>query len=393
MRCTGINQEMKEGQSNLNPTAEQLGFLSFQILMMHIRIKPPGDQSAKHQFQLVLAGDVGATKTNLALFETNGNSFTAIARKQFVSKEYKTLTAIIKLFLKDKPSPQSVCLGVAGPVINERARLSNISWDIDSKELARYFKIKAVKLLNDLEANAYGLAMLNEEDVISIHSSKNPEPGNMALISPGTGLGEAGIYWDGTYYHPFATEGGHCDFAPRNEFDFELYNFLKKKFGHVSWERLVSGPGILNIYNFLRDKKKGKEPAWLRVKMNEGDPAAIISQHVQKSAICKETMEHFIRYLAHESANLVLKFKATGGLFIGGGIVPKITSLFAENDFYGSYCQGGRLDYLLEKAPVRIILNEETALLGAAWYGAKNHSVSTKPQESVLRKNFDKIEV
>lgn len=336
---------------------------------------------------------MGATKTNMALFETKGNSFTAIAKKQFLSKEYKNLTAIIKLFLKDKPSPQSVCLGVAGPVINERARLSNISWDIDSKELAKYFKIKFVKVLNDLEANAYGLAMLDEEDFIAVHSSKNPEPGNMALIAPGTGLGEAGMYWDGKYYYPFATEGGHCDFAPQNEFDFELYNFLKKKFGHVSWERLVCGPGIVNIYNFLRDKKKRKEPEWLARKINEGNAAAIISQHIEKSAICKETMEHFIRYLAYECANLVLKFKATGGLFIGGGIAPKITSLFAENDFYGSYCQGGRLDYLLEKVPIKIILNEETALLGTAWYGAKNHDVSTTPRKSVYRKNFDKTEV
>jgi len=359
---------------------------------MLIKIKPSGDHSKKDQFQLVLAGDVGATKTNFALFETKGNSFTEVARKQFASKEYKNLAAIIKLFLKDKPFPQSVCLGVAGPVINERVRLSNISWDIDSKELAKYFKIKPVKLLNDLEANAYGLAMLNEEDVISIHLEKNPEPGNMALIAPGTGLGEAGMYWDGKYHHPFATEGGHCDFAPHNEFDFELYNYLKKKFGHVSWERLVCGPGIVNIYNFLRDKKKRKEPDWLTVKMNDGDAAAIISQHVEKSAICKETMDHFIRYLSYESANLVLKFKATGGLFIGGGIAPKITSLFAENYFYSSYCQGGRLDYLLEKVPIKIILNEETALLGAAWYGANNHSASTTPRTSV-RKNFDKIEV
>jgi glucokinase len=360
---------------------------------MLIQISPPGDHPLKDQSQLVLAGDVGATKTNLALFETKGNSFTAIAKKQFVSSEYKNLTAIIKLFLKDQPSPHSVCLGVAGPVINGRALLSNISWDINSKELAKHFKIKRVKLLNDLEVNAYGLAMLNEEDVISIHPGKNPEPGNMALIAPGTGLGEAGMYWDGKYYHPFATEGGHCDFAPRNEFDFELYNFLKKKFGHVSWERLVCGPGIVNIYNFLRDKKKRKEPDWLTIKMREGDQAAIISQHVGKSAICKETMEHFIRYLAYESANLVLKFKATGGLFIGGGIAPKITSLFAENDFYGSYCQGGRLDYLLQKVQIKIILNEETALLGAAWYGAKNLSLLTMPGKSVSRKNFGKIGV
>jgi glucokinase len=166
--------------------------------------------------------------------------------------------------------------------------------------------------------------MLNQKDVISVHSVKNAEQGNVALISHGTGLGEAGMYWGGEYYHPFATEGGHCDFAPRNEFDFELYNFLKKKFGHVSWEQLICGPGIVNIYHFLRDKKKRKEPEWLMKRMKEGDAAAIISQHVDKSAICKETMEHFIRYLAWESANLVLKFKATGGCLPVVKLPPKL---------------------------------------------------------------------
>ncbi len=339
---------------------------------MLLPIKSYNKLPIKEESQIVLAGDVGATKTNLALFKTKGNAIVSIAKKEFASKEYKNITEMIEVFLQEAPVTDSVCFGVAGPVMKGRAKLSNLLWDIDGNQLARYFKIKKVKLINDLEANAYGLAMLNQKDVASVHSVKNAEKGNVALISPGTGLGEAGMYWDGEYYHPFATEGGHCDFAPRNEFDFELFNYLKKKFGHVSWERLICGPGIVNIYNFLRDKKKRKEPEWLMKKMKEGDAAAIISQHVDKSAICKETMEHFIRYLAYESANIVLKFKATGGLYIGGGIAPKIISLFSSNHFYDSFCQVGRLKYLLEKVPIKIILNPQTALLGAAWYGAKN---------------------
>ena len=322
--------------------------------------------------QIVLAGDIGATKTNLALFKAQGNTIVALAEKEFHSKEYKNITEMTENFLRETPVPDTVCFGVAGPVINGRAKLSNILWDIEGPQLARHFKIKKVMLLNDLEANAYGLAMLTKKDVTSIQSSKNASQGNIALISPGTGLGEAGLYWDGRYYHPFATEGGHCDFAPRDEFDFELYNFLKKKFGHVSWERLICGPGILNIYNFLKLKKKRKEPEWLMKKMKVGDAAAIISQYVGKSAICNETMEHFIRYLACESANLVLKFKATGGLFIGGGIAPKIISLFNNNHFNDSFCQSGRLNYLLEKVTIKIIVNTQTALLGAAWYGFNN---------------------
>lgn len=308
---------------------------------MLLPIKSSKKLTTKDKSQIVLAGDVGATKTNLALFKTKGNAMVSIAKKELASKDYKNITEMVGVFLQEAPVPDSVCFGVAGPVMNGRVRLSNLLWDIDSRQLARHFKTKRVKLINDLEANSYGLSMLNQKDVISVHSAKNPEMGNVALISPGTGLGESGMYWDGEYYHPFASEGGHGDFAPRNEFDFELYNFLKKKFGHVSWERLICGPGIVNIYNFLRDKKKRKEPKWLMKKMKEGDVAAIISQHVDKSAICKETMEHFIRYLAWESANLVLKFKATGRLFIGGGIAPKIISLFTSNNFNGSFCQGG----------------------------------------------------
>lgn len=339
---------------------------------MLLQIRSSNKLTLKDKSRIVLAGDVGATKTNLALFNAKGNTIVSIAEQKFVSKEYKNITEIIEIFLKGIPIPDSICFGVAGPVMNGHAKLSNISWDIDSNELARYFNAKKVKLINDLEANAYGLAMLSEKDVASVHSVKNAEKGNVAIIAPGTGLGEAGMYWDGEYYHPFATEGGHCDFAPRSNFDFELYNYLKKKFGHVSWERLICGPGIVNIYNFLRDKKKWTEPVWLMKKIKEGDAAAIISQYVDKSAICKETMEHFIRYLAYESANIVLKFKASGGLFIGGGIAPKIISLFTNNNFYNSFCQSGRLNYLLEKVPIKIILNPQTALLGAAWCGAKN---------------------
>lgn len=320
----------------------------------------------------VLAGDVGATKTNLALFKMEEGHTTSLQEAQYKSNDYKDIIGLINAFIGDTlPCPDSICLGVAGPVLNGHAKLSNINWEIDRAELSNHFKIKNVTLINDLEATAYGLAMLNENDVKIIHKGDDNASGNAAIIAPGTGLGEAGLYWDGDYYHPFATEGGHCDFAPRNTFDFELYTFLQKKFGHVSWERLVCGPGIENIYQFLRDEKKREEPAWLKEEITHGDAAAVISGHVLQSEICKETMHLFIRFLAYESANLVLKLKSTGGLFIGGGIPPKIVSLFENNAFYDSFCQSGRLNYLLQKVPVKIILNTKTALLGAAFYGSK----------------------
>ncbi len=330
------------------------------------------ESKTNNKSSIVLAGDIGATKTNLALFKVDGDSVAPMKEAQYKSQEFTSFTQIADDFLHELSLPESVCIGVAGPVLNNRAKLTNLLWDIDGNEIAGHIGVKHVHLINDLEATAYGLAMLNEKDVAVIHVGNEAQIGNAAVIAPGTGLGEAGLYWDGNYYHPFATEGGHCDFAPRNEFDFELYTFLQKKFSHVSWERLVCGPGIVNIYHFLRDEKKREEPDWLKEKYKNGDAAAIISQHVEQSEICKETMQLFIRYLAYESANLVLKLKATGGLFIGGGIAPQIVSLLENNVFYSSFYQSGRLNPLLEKVPIKIILNTKTALLGAVYFGANN---------------------
>jgi glucokinase len=298
-----------------------------------------------------------------------------------LSHDFKNFIQLLEEFQKELPLPDSVCIGVAGPVLNGHAKLSNIGWEIDSKELSDQFGINNVHLINDLEATAYGLAMLTEKDITIIHKGSEMASGNAAIIAPGTGLGEAGLYWDGTSYHPFATEGGHSDFAPRSEFDFDLYLFLQKKFGHVSWERLLCGPGIVNIYQFLRNEKKREEPGWLNDKFKNADAAVIISQSVSQSEICRETMQLFIRYLAYESASLVLKFKSTGGLFIGGGIVPLIVPLFEANNFFSLFCQSGRLNYLLEKVPVKIIMNTQTALLGAAWYGA---GIVTKKNNEVI---------
>lgn len=318
---------------------------------------------------IVLAGDIGATKTNLALFKCESDSATVLCEEKYHSNDFKNIIQLTDEFQKELPLPGVICFGVAGPLLDGHAKLSNINWEIDSKEISGHTGIKKVFLINDLEATAYGLAMLDEKDIAVIHKGSTTPVGNAAVIAPGTGLGEAGLYWDGNYYHPFATEGGHCDFAPRNDFDFELYNILQKKFGHVSWERLVCGPGIVNIYQFLRDEKKREEPAWLKEKFKHADVAAVISQHVMQSEICNETMKLFVRYLAFESANLVIKLKATGGLFIGGGIMPQIVSLLENNMFWSSFCQSGRLNYLLETVPVKIILNTKTALLGAAYYG------------------------
>jgi glucokinase len=331
--------------------------------------KAAQNQASKTE-TIVLAGDIGFTKTNLALFKTSGDGFTIMHEAHYISHQYNNMMDLSDDFLKGLLPPDSICLGVAGPVLGGHVKLSNLHWDIDREELSNHYKINRINIINDLEANAYGLAMLSDKDIVTIHEGNKTPAGNASVIAPGTGLGEAGIFWDGNAFFPFATEGGHCDFAPRDQFDVELYNYLAKQFGHVSWERLICGPGILNIYKFLRDEKKMDEPNWLREKMENNDTPEVISENVPQSEICKETMQLFIRYLAYESANLVLKMKATGGLFIGGGIAPKNISLFQDNLFYNSYRKSGRLNYLLEGVPIKMIMNPKTALLGAAWYGA-----------------------
>ena len=241
---------------------------------------------------------------------------------------------------------------------------------MDSIEIAKHVKLANVYLINDLEATAYGLAMLTDKDLVLIHKSSDTPSGNAAIIAPGTGLGEAGLYFDGKFYHPFATEGGHSDFASRDKLDFELYEYLQNKFGHVSNERVICGPGILNIYQFLKDEKKLEEPDWLTDEIKIGDAAAVISKHIEQSSLCDEAMRLFIRFLAHESANLVLKMKATGGLFIGGGIAHQIIPLFEKYQFKSSFVNSGRMNNLLEKVMVSIILNSKAAMLGAAYYAS-----------------------
>jgi len=314
---------------------------------------------------LILAGDVGGTKTLLTLCKYERNELQIIKEKKFPSKEFKSLNAIIKEFLSGGESPTVISIAVAGPITKGTANLTNLKWQVSEKEIKKEFNAQQVFLLNDLEATAFGLSELHHEDFIVIHKGDETIGGNMAIIAPGTGLGEAGLYWDGHAYHPFATEGGHCDYAPRSEEEIELYKFLHQQFGHVSWERLVSGQGIFNIHSFL---KKIRTNVKSDFDISESaDPAAAISEQALEGEdpICKETIEWFFRFMAYESANLALKIKSTGGLFIAGGIPPKLRKLIKPAEFIMFFKQVGRLNELLEKMPVHLVLNEKTGLLGA----------------------------
>lgn len=323
----------------------------------------------------VLAGDIGGTKTNLASFRVTPEGIRMQQTARYASGEYKSLTSIIQHFLSDYdlPRPDRISLGVAGPVLNGKADLTNLSWVLDQTEIGRETGVKEVVLINDLEAMAYGLAALQPEDFITIHPGKLPAVGNMAIIAPGTGLGEAGLYWNGKAYFPFPTEGGHCDFSPRTDLDMELAKYLQQDGSVVSWEKVAAGPAVTSIYTFLRDVKKKEEPAWLTEQLaTEKDDSAVISQAAlhNKAAICVETMDLFVRYIARETSNLVLKMKATGGVFLGGGIPPKIAPLLLQASFYRHYMDCDRMQHLLEGVPIRIIKNDKTGLLGAAWFGA-----------------------
>tara|TARA_R110000868_G_scaffold93190_2_gene258092 strand:+ start:2785 stop:3861 length:1077 start_codon:yes stop_codon:yes gene_type:complete len=325
-----------------------------------------------HDKGVILAADVGGTKTNLALFQIEAGNLAPLKDKSYPTKKYRSFLEMVREFHTDElPRIDGICLGVAGPVTQGKVLGTNFPWAIDSEQISREQHIRSVSLINDMEANAYGLAALQEKDFETLKYGPRI-PGNAALISPGTGLGEAGMFWDGSHYHPFACEGGHCDFSPRNELDIRIFQHFQQKYAHVSWERLLSGPGILDIYLFFRGISGIREPQWLSDQMSQEDPSATITKTALdgKDSVCVETLDLFIRFLAIEAAQLALKFKATGGIYIGGGIMPKILAGVKREIFYNNFIQSGRLNSLLEMVPVKVILNEKTALLGAAYYGA-----------------------
>ena len=320
----------------------------------------------------ILAADIGGTKTNVALYRVDGSGLTVQQEKRYVSKDHASLTDIIHDFTGGN-KPERISAAVAGPVVNGKSKLTNLPWLLDSEAMSKELNIP-VSFINDLEATAYGLAGLGKDELATLATGDEGAKGNIAVIAPGTGLGEAGLYWDGQRYHPFATEGGHSDFGPRTPIDVEIFYFLQKQFGHVSWERVVSGMGIKNIFHFLTAGRNEPIPEWLSQRLKEEDPAAVISQAALKheDPLCTETMDLFVRYLATEASSLVLKLMATGGLFLAGGIPPKILPLLQSDSWQNNFDNNGRMHDLSDRVPVHVVLNDKMALQGAAYYGAYN---------------------
>ncbi len=310
---------------------------------------------------MFLAGDIGGTKTHLALYEKLEKK--PIKEETYPSKEFKSLEEVVVNFLSDE-TVNKACFGIAGPVQNGVCKTTNLPWSIESKNLEKALKIEKVKLLNDLEANAWGIRVLTPEDFLVINSGQEVKNNNKALISAGTGLGEAGLFFDGRSYVPFACEGGHCDFSPRSEEDLLLWKELTKHFGHVSFERVLSGPGFLNIYRFVA-KQNGKV---LKEDLLQ-DVREITKRALNKDCpICEKTLDWFVGLYGSEAGNLALKFLSLSGVYIGGGIAPKIQEKLKDGDFFENFKKKGRFESLLEKIPVKVILNPNTALFGAAYY-------------------------
>lgn len=327
---------------------------------------------------MILAGDVGGTNTRLAVFETGARCSQPIAEATLASQRYASLGDIVQPFLSTYgPDVRFACFGVAGPVQHGRSKAVNLPWEVDAQQLARHTGLDMVWLLNDLEATAYGVTELTPQDTVTINPGAPHVEGNAAIIAAGTGLGEAGLYWHEGRYWPFASEGGHTSFAPINEVHVALLRYLQQRFSHVSWERVVSGPGLYNIYIFLRDTGRGQELPWVAEEMQQQEPAAVISGAALtgQCALCVQALTLFVELYGAEAGNLALKVMATAGVFIGGGIAPKILAKLREPVFMQAFTAKGRLQSVLETVPVHVILNDKTALCGAARY-AMLHSAT-----------------
>jgi glucokinase len=326
---------------------------------------------------MILAGDVGGTKVHLALYNFTEGRLQPVRDQKFPAHEFGSLDAVVNKFLDaDNGSGEAkrgdiiaACFGLPGPVRDGRLKLTNLPWMLDTRDLVKSLSIPHISLINDLEANGFGIPELAPDKIFTLHAGDPEADGHAGLMAAGTGLGEALLIWDGKKHRPIPSEGGHADFAARSNREIALLEYLRSTLkGRVSWERVVSGLGIKNVYAFLRDVEKINEPGWLHDRMMTEDPNAVIGQCAEdgSSSLCFETMKIFTGAYGAEAGNLALKVLATGGIYLGGGIAPKILKTLQNGTFTQAFIDKGRLSPLLESVPVRVILDDTCALLGAA---------------------------
>jgi glucokinase len=326
---------------------------------------------------MIVAGDVGGTKTALALFEIDGALLLPVRDAVYPSQEHGSLEEILAAFLSGGPAASLAagCFGLPGAVLDGKVATTNLPWTVEETRLAAALKVPRVKLLNDLEATAYGMLHLRSEELAPLNPKAGPRRnGQVAVLAAGTGLGEAMLCWDGQHYHPIASEGGHVDFAPRNDREIDLLRYLRQRFGHVSYERILSGPGFYNLFCFLRDSGAGSPtPALAQALAGAEDPSAVVSTFglSGQDALAAATLDLFCELYGAEAGNLALKCLAVGGVFIGGGIAPKILKALQGSAFMRGFADKGRFRPLLESIPVQVSLNPGAGLLGAAHYAAR----------------------
>jgi len=324
---------------------------------------------------MLLAGDIGGTKTNLAVFSPEDGPRAPLAEATFPSADYPSLEALVREFLSQVSlSVERASFGVAGPVVASRATITNLPWVMEETQLQETLNLSSVRLLNDLNAIAHAVPFLEPADRHTLNAGQQAPDGAMAIVAPGTGLGEAFLTWDGTRYRPHASEGGHADFAPTHPLEVELLRYLQGRFERVSYERVCSGRGLPNIYAYLKDSGYADEPAWLTEQLAAADdPTPIIVNTALDSQkgceLCVATLNAFVSILGAEAGNLALKVLASGGVYLGGGIPPRILPALEQQRFMEAFQRKGRMSDLLARVPVHVILNPKVALLGAACHG------------------------
>jgi glucokinase len=322
---------------------------------------------------MVLSGDVGGTKVNLAYYALESGKLTRVLLQTYPSRKFDSLSAIVRVFLREHPaSLTGAAIGIAGPVDAGRSTLTNLGWDVDAADLARDLRLEQVALLNDLEATAYGTLRLEASDAVLLQEGRSRSGGAIAVIAAGTGLGEGGLVWDGSGYRALPSEGGHVDFAPRDELEMDLLRFLMQDLDHISYERILSGPGLSVLYRFFRSRSSERDPRWLTEALVAGNPSAVISAAglERRDTACIDALDLFVSLYGAEAGNLALKIFASGGVYVAGGIAPKIIAKIQEGGFLTSFLDKGRHRGLLEQIPLRVVLDEHTALTGAAHYAA-----------------------
>jgi len=322
---------------------------------------------------MVLAGDIGGTKTNLAYYEQEGDRLIPVFMKSYPSQEYASLSEVLSLLQREHPQKISTAaFGIAGPVVENTCRLTNVDWTVDGQELARDLGLSSVALLNDLVATAYGILRLSQGDIETLQAGRPQRHGTIGVIAAGTGLGMGALVWDGSRYLAVASEGGHADFSARNDLEMDLVRHLRTTYGAVGVERIVAGPGLHHVYRFLRSHTAAEEPGWLSSAVQSGDPSAEIARAALEGRddTCAKALDVFVSAYGAEAGNLALRFLATGGMYVAGGIAPKILPKIRSGLFLESFLSKDTYRPLLMSIPLHVVLNDKTALLGAGHVAA-----------------------